>query len=219
VELSEEDPKAFELVVAWFYNGEVLEVVEDATMNTEVEDSLPENDTTTAPAFETLVRLWLLADYLLLPKLQNEVITILCRRGLAGCKTEKELLPEICLKTQSWSPLRRYLVDMCVWGGFQHAEIMYDVYGDSDDLPHEILGEIAIAYSKKDDMLCRVLTYISANGYAIDPKKPGRADAKRHNFDPSPLKNSRNYYVEVNSSKEQSKKNQCDMGRRRLIGF
>jgi hypothetical protein len=199
--MSEADPKAFELAVAWFYTGEVLEVVEVTATDTDVEVS---QHNTAPPAFETLVRLWLLADYLLLPELQNEVIITLCKRGLAGCQADKKMFSEVCSEIPAGSPLQRCIVDMCVWNGFQYAESMYRVNGQSD-LPHEMLGEIAVAYKKKDKLAVETLK-------RMKDRRPNRKSSLWDSdsvdtlpyidYNPSPLQNPGNYFVEVRSDAE-----------------
>jgi hypothetical protein len=63
---------------------------------------------------ESLVQLWILAEKLLVPQLQNRVIDVLCRLN-KRCRYTPENYDLVYSETFEGHPLRRFIIDQALW--------------------------------------------------------------------------------------------------------
>lgn len=97
-----------------------------------------------------LIRLWILADRLLIPQLQNSAIFRLeesRRRYKHKLLFPLEIAKEVYEQTETTSPLRRYLVDLCA------AKFNHKVYANVNNrklFPQEMLLDLLETCSKID---------------------------------------------------------------------
>ncbi|KAE8446884.1 hypothetical protein EG329_011515 [Mollisiaceae sp. DMI_Dod_QoI] len=135
--LKDTTAEAIRLLVNWFY-----------TQKVEVRQLGPEGNFSTKEVnmkFKhhediTLVELWVLADKLLLPRLQNTIVEEMQR-----LREQLRLAPINCYalayeKTQEGSPLRRFLVDSSVGSSMQKPEF----YECIEQFPKEMLMDMFI---------------------------------------------------------------------------
>ncbi|KAK5675406.1 hypothetical protein LTS10_011848 [Elasticomyces elasticus] len=100
VKLPEAEPEVFSNYVQWLYSGAVP--CKDATNSGEAD----------------LIKLWILADLLMAPKLQDLIATtIITARRTEKCTLAWEVVNETYSKTAEGSPLRRLVIDLYVKAG------------------------------------------------------------------------------------------------------
>jgi hypothetical protein len=127
--LDEDDSETVRLLIQWFYTQELG--------TRQPEEELEDRD-----CFQedlALAKLWVLADKLLLPRLQNQVI-----EKMEEIRTALNELPTSCAtyiyeKTAAGSPLRRWLVHVCA--GWLDQEYFASNAGQ---FPHEMLMDMAL---------------------------------------------------------------------------
>jgi hypothetical protein len=135
--LPDEDPAVFGYVIEWILTGKIVENLRDPKMER------CSGDVGNEPALDHLHALWILADSLLMPALQNYVIERISTRQEASNTLSNYEFPMIFEKCPLGSPLRRYVVDRCVWN---HLED--DVFGPVNSTYYtvEMLSEIIRRY-------------------------------------------------------------------------
>jgi len=88
-----------------------------------------------------LAGLWVLAERLLIPRLQNLAIDRLEEKGMEHNSVYTGVLQLVWDNTAQDSPLRRFLIHQCVWN------IKPDVYRSSIDIfPKQMLAEICFLF-------------------------------------------------------------------------
>ena len=115
-------PKMFGRVVAWIYNQVLASTTKKYTCD--------------------MIYLWLIADDLAVPKLQNQLLVGLEERRAAGPIDlhQKQLLDDFYRITPAASPIRRYIAD--TWD----EKIQM---GDAIDLPQALLIDIINSKSRR----------------------------------------------------------------------
>ncbi|PVH71819.1 hypothetical protein DL98DRAFT_89834 [Cadophora sp. DSE1049] len=99
LDLTETSPFIFGTFVNWLYTQKII------------------NRTGKLPSCLSLSVLWILADKLLVPSLQNQALSLLnARRVLDGTRLDSTMFNYVYENTASDSPLRRYIVDACSKG-------------------------------------------------------------------------------------------------------
>lgn len=153
------DDNAIRILAHWIYTmkidfehikdpktGELLELP-DEPVELEGDERTPGIDT----FIDALVQLWVLADRLLMPKLQNAAM-----KSFDKLTTSQELLPSpktcgyVYENTSEDSPLRRYILQR--WSMDSRP---FGFKSHSQDLPHEMLCEMTALFMemvvKKDE--------------------------------------------------------------------
>lgn len=160
VELDHANIEAFGLFVNWLYK-QSLPIVHGSS----------ENSAADKPSWSGLVYLWILADYLQIPALQNLVIDEMLSKFSRLCEQiPVELYSEIYNNTSSESALRKLLVDRCVWKGYADSDIYLN-----RAIPRDMLNNIS-------------------RGLNFRLFSPGVGTK-------SPLEDSSNYHVKISKSK------------------
>jgi hypothetical protein len=95
MELQDVEEEVFALFVQWLYTQQIATAEDDF------------------PAAELLIKLWLLAEKLRVPELQNQVVDTIERRRAATGTVSTGMLRFIYSNTVVGSPLRRLIVDHC----------------------------------------------------------------------------------------------------------
>lgn len=109
----------------------------------------------------SLMNLWLLADRILIPTLQNQVVVELDRARKAGGSLVAEC-GRVFANTHPDSPLRRYIID--TWNFTENL-------GDDSSYPQELLvGIVNTVISRKDPTGIVILTEQECSKYFIDEK-------------------------------------------------
>ncbi|KAH7417490.1 hypothetical protein BKA64DRAFT_636848 [Cadophora sp. MPI-SDFR-AT-0126] len=103
--------EAVRLLVHWFYT-QMLDIIDPTELVDEHVEGVIERALNQDMA---LIKLWVLAEKLLIPRLQNFVIDEMERCGKIICRVPVQCFKEAYEKTSPGSPLRRFLVDDCGW--------------------------------------------------------------------------------------------------------
>lgn len=107
--LEDTDEETFRLLVQWFYTQRLDSLPSDDQFDpksAEFEDKVDAQQT-------RLTGLWVLADKLLLPKLQNLALYAIDRTRIKTARSPTHCFDRIWEGTATDSPLRRYMVDIC----------------------------------------------------------------------------------------------------------
>ncbi|KAE8444329.1 hypothetical protein EG329_000639 [Mollisiaceae sp. DMI_Dod_QoI] len=96
MKMEDTDPLVFGIFVNWLYTQ---------TIYTEAGE---------LPKCSTLVNLWILADHVLVPRLQNHALVSLDAARVSAKRIPARLFQRIYENTAPESPLRSYLIDYCV---------------------------------------------------------------------------------------------------------
>ncbi|KUJ22796.1 uncharacterized protein LY89DRAFT_763279 [Mollisia scopiformis] len=97
--------------------------------------------------FISLVELWILAEKLLIPELQNMVIREFYRLKLAAMIVPTSCFHAIYEDTVVGSPLRRLCVDICV------VYLKHSVYRETaDQIPHDMFVDLVARFSSLNRM-------------------------------------------------------------------
>ncbi|OBT62101.1 hypothetical protein VE03_09028 [Pseudogymnoascus sp. 23342-1-I1] len=140
VALKESDTVAFGMFNEWLYTGKISE---DLRSTNQGFGATPKPELADIPTFSQLVDAWLLADYLLAPKMQNHIIDVMearYRRLLAPPIRE---FMYVYQQTQNGSPVRKSLVDMCIWRFREGGGEMYRKY--IGFMPREMAADLMVA--------------------------------------------------------------------------
>ncbi|KFX91144.1 hypothetical protein O988_07897 [Pseudogymnoascus sp. VKM F-3808] len=141
VALADTSVSAFGLFNEWLYTGKIAEELcqEEGLTNVELYNK-------DRPTFRQLLDAWNLADYLLVPQLQNHIMDMM------QAKYEKRKVVPKCQfsyfyeHTQAGSPMRKFLVDLCVWRWYGQSE-NYTRHGAS--IPPEMAMELVVALARR----------------------------------------------------------------------
>lgn len=127
VELLDENPEAFALVVEWLYTHKI-QVTDRALVKSIYGEE---------PSFDTLLKTWVLADYLQLPKLQNIVMKVMDDR----VAFHKEVpIADVSRAYHGFdTKLNKWILDICVWV-ILHKNETVDYFTQISDL--ELLKDI-----------------------------------------------------------------------------
>ncbi|KAE8446893.1 hypothetical protein EG329_011524 [Mollisiaceae sp. DMI_Dod_QoI] len=140
------------LLVHWIYTQrlELLQIqTENAVESTEKAEADMEFFITKN---ECLVKLWVLADKLLMPALQNAIIGALeASRREKSTTVSAKLIGYVCENTGRDSPLRRYMVAQ--YAGHVHSEWLIAHDGQ---VPAEFLADMVVLYKSKIDSRTKI---------------------------------------------------------------
>lgn len=114
LDLEETEPKTFGIFVNWLYTQQIV------------------NEEGAIPRSSTLIDLWILADKILVPSLQNQTLKLLEQCRKEDGRLSSSSFHRAYESTTEDSPLRKYLVCACSHGGL--AEIV-----NVDSYPHQLL--------------------------------------------------------------------------------
>lgn len=126
LELKNAEPAIFQEVLTWVYRGNITVL-----------------DVHSTQSKEFLVKLWLLAESLEMPNLQNQTFFVLNNKvdGVSHYALGKEVICQIYRGTGKSSPLRLYTVD--TWLLTARAS---DLESCHDKLPREFIVELCTAF-------------------------------------------------------------------------
>lgn len=121
------------LFVHWLYFQQLLDRDDWEPMGDEDED-----------LNLTLIQLYMLADKLLIPRLQNAIIKVMHQHARENKLVLVETLGYVYEETEKGSLLRRFILDLCA------CYMPPESYSECPDLvPKEMLLELAAAYGTK----------------------------------------------------------------------
>ena len=163
--LEDTDTTAFRMLVHWLYTQKLDLTLEELENPTALDDTLtptnqpspedlPEEEDQIRESVSAhelhLVQLWVIADRLLIPALQNAAIETLVRLGFWGVDDESihgfGWIDYAYEHTQPQSPLRRLAVDAFVYVTDSHAWLTFK--DNAHLLPKEFLIDLAIALNE-----------------------------------------------------------------------
>ncbi|KAF8859757.1 hypothetical protein BDZ45DRAFT_725098 [Acephala macrosclerotiorum] len=119
--LEDTNPLAFGVFVTWLYTQNICRDSEDAM----------KNDITW---YSVLIDLWILADTILVPRLQNQTLEDIDKHRAVVKRIPRRLYHQIYDGTSPGSPLRLYLIDYCINSPRETAEV--------DSHPTQLLVDI-----------------------------------------------------------------------------
>jgi len=131
----------FGLVVYYIYR-EVIEVIPFTEGDSKATPN--ERAANDKPSWHSLVSLWLLADYLQIPALQNLTIQTLYEKQTRLGKIPVHTFRELYENTASGSMLRKYFAETCVWRPFAESSIYQSL-----DIPEAMLRDIAAGFNDR----------------------------------------------------------------------
>ncbi|KAH7382020.1 hypothetical protein BKA64DRAFT_713263 [Cadophora sp. MPI-SDFR-AT-0126] len=155
VVLYEVQPPVFGMFVNWLYTQEIV-----------MEDGEP-------PNVHGLVHLWLLADRILVPSLQNQVINLIerTRQQKGNDRLPSELFPYIYKYTTAESALRLYLIRVC------SAPYLAQIK-NTKNYPHQLLVDIINAIRDRSTGKDR-LAFVEMGPYHVQEEEGENDRAKR----------------------------------------
>lgn len=157
VELYEVKPETFGTFVNWLYTQEIVSA-----------DDEP-------PTISSLVHLWLLADRLLVPCLQNQAIDCIeyTRQQKGNDRLPSELFPLIYDNTTAESALRKYAIQVC--SALYLAQIK-----NTKNYPMQMLVDIINAVRERSTTKDRLIALPMAPYHVQEPEGEGdRAKRRR----------------------------------------
>ncbi len=120
-ELEDTNPDTFRVLVQWLYSQKLTSIHhEDDT-----EDR--SHYVNCRKVVTSQIELWVLAEKLFIPQLQNEVMTCLRHVSITCTWPFELLLNHIYQNKSEKSPLHRFVVDLIAWGG---------LWTNYQDFPH-----------------------------------------------------------------------------------
>ncbi|KFY04996.1 hypothetical protein V491_09219 [Pseudogymnoascus sp. VKM F-3775] len=134
--LDETNALAFGMMLEWLYTGKITEKLCSATGFSNADKLYKDK-----PTFRQLLDVWVLGDYLMAPKLQNFIVDMMeakhMKRGIPPVKDFTYFYEH----TQSGSPMRKFLVDMCIW---RYHEKALSYQADVAFMPRDMAGDIMV---------------------------------------------------------------------------
>ena len=141
VTLRDTSVSAFGMFNEWLYTGEIAEELcqdEDLTKT-----QLHNKD---KPTFRELLDAWSLADYLLVPRLQNYIVDMMQARYKKRWIAPTTQFSYFYENTQKGSPMRKFMVDLCVWRWYDESS-KYLKYENS--FPPEMTMDLLVALARR----------------------------------------------------------------------
>ena len=110
-EMEDTSPDTFRVFVQWLYSQKLTHIHREEGFNIYSEDHGARCEKETISRIE----LWVLAEKLLIPQLQNEAMTLLRSVGRTCIEPFEMWVDYIYYKTAKDSPLRRFVVNLIAW--------------------------------------------------------------------------------------------------------
>lgn len=147
VHLRDVQPACFSIFVDWLYSQTVTMI---------------DLDTESLNEFECLVRLWVLADRLLLPRLQNATLRALAQTSLKLNRAPHTAYKYVYSNTADASPLRRYCTALYVMSCRNKSYV-----SELDSCPRQMLVDIINEMHERTDenKLPHPVTYLKTEGF------------------------------------------------------
>jgi hypothetical protein len=135
--LEDTSPSVFPFLVQWMYTQRIklLTHIEESGESRGSSDPGPGHDEICRKQDTLFVDLWVLGDQLLMDGLQNYIMRQMQRVGHVCGVMAADIYHSIYAQTSSDSPLRRLIVDQCIWMGSGCEEL-------SEYYPHEMLVDL-----------------------------------------------------------------------------
>lgn len=145
----------------WLYTGKLTE------------DKCQENGLTILeqyskdqPTYRQFLEVWLFGDYIMVPQLQNYIVD-----RMQAKHATRPMLPiadfaYLYEKTQTGSPLRRLMVDLCVW---KHRGSSETYRTNIDKIPRSMGADLMVALVRRIEGLDRDTTF-AAGAYHVPVK-------------------------------------------------
>lgn len=132
---------AFERFNEWLYTGKITEELwEEEGLNTL---QLYVND---VPSLPQLLDVWLLADYLLVPRLQNYVADMIAAKMKRRKVVALADFAHFYERTEQGSLMRKFIVDACVWTPFGDGSGYRQIPGS---VPEEMGLDLLVAFTRR----------------------------------------------------------------------
>jgi len=141
VELDHADVEAFGLLVTWLYTQKIPITISPLPKGGKDDDD-------DKPSWNALVHLWILADYLQIPMLQNSAMDEVLRKQERLEKLPSETFLIIYENTGPGSFLRKVMVDLIVWRGLEDSTYFAKKH---NEFPKDMLIEMATAWTSKSN--------------------------------------------------------------------
>lgn len=146
VVLKETSAMAFGMMVEWLYTGKITEeLCQDRGLSNA--DKLAKDK----PTIPQLLDVWILADYLLAPQLQNFLVNMMESKHMKRAVPPVNDFTYFYQHTQKGSPMRQFLVDLCIFrfrgedGNAYRTNIGF--------MPREMASDIMITLARRADGL------------------------------------------------------------------
>lgn len=141
VTLKDTSVATFEMFNEWLYTGEIAE--ELCEENNLTDQELHAKD---KPTINQLFDVWLLADYLLVPKLQNYAVDMMIAK-----QKNRNIIPTGMFRrsykdTQPGSLMRKLTVDIFVWKWDTKSSEYREC---ADQIPSEMTMDLVIAFARR----------------------------------------------------------------------
>lgn len=158
VVLKETTALAFGMFNEWLYTGTIKQelCMESGSMTLQ---KLGKDK----PTFSELLDVWVLADYLLAPKLQNFIVDMMEAKHMKRAIPPLHEFGYFYIHTQSGSPMRRFLVDMCIWRFRGENGEPYRKF--IDYMPRDMAVDLMVALARRVEGLERGPSFVAKNYY------------------------------------------------------
>jgi hypothetical protein len=160
------DSAIFGLFVEWLYTQKITEILcEDGNLK-DAEKSVMDQ-----PLLMELIQLWLLADYLEVPRLQNCAIDLLNQKMTRrNCFVPASTIKFTYEKTPTGSPLQKFFVDWLCLSGMIPADVASVLSKNPPAFSHDLV----LAERLKSSRLGSRAALVNMSDYhiAVDSQKP-----------------------------------------------
>jgi len=143
-EMKDTNPDVFRVFVQWLYSQKVTHIHHDDIgqwHDDMTAEEKQEHENICDPQTTIQIQLWVLAEKLLIPRLQNELMDVFGLVGLT-CFNPFEYRVEYIYQHTADSPLRRFVVKMSAWSRDSNE---YKTYRNL--YPYEFLLDLAMEFS------------------------------------------------------------------------
>lgn len=141
VTLEDTSIHAFEMFNEWLYTGDITEgLCREKRPFCSLRESKDE------PSFIQLLDAWLLAEYLLVPQLQNYIVDMMIAKQVNKHTIPVDAFGYFYNNTQRGSLMRKLMVDIFVWKWYSKSST-YRVY--ERYIPFEMNMDLLIAFARR----------------------------------------------------------------------
>lgn len=155
--LEETNVHAFGMFNEWLYTGKIKEEICQ-------ESCLPAQKLAKdRPTFSQLLDVWLLGDYLIAPKLQNYVVDLIETKHMRRAVPPLNEFHYFYRRTQSGSPMRKFIVDMCIWRFRGGKGEPYRT--NIEFMPRDMAADLMVALARRVEGLERGPSFVARNYY------------------------------------------------------
>ncbi|KAL5351655.1 hypothetical protein ACLOAV_003515 [Pseudogymnoascus australis] len=147
VTLKETSVETFGMFNEWLYTGVIT-----SKYCVEKGLSIPDLLARDKPTFSELLDVWLLADYLLVPQLKNFIADYMVAKHKRRHAIPRQDFNYFYKNTQAGSPMRKLMVDICVW---RFSGVSEGYRTSFDLIPREMAVDLLVALTRRIEGLDR----------------------------------------------------------------